>query len=161
MASSQCPWVTIIYLSVLTSVIGVFGRAVGMQEFLSQPPNIGEEHGRLTLRTFMLRRWRREIIETQRGRCADLVAPWMETTEPPEDFAQMLRIRVRSYHPGDSRRIVFPEQSLLRFIRRVYHCCQVRLHCRRVKGIQGHLRSGKKNYSQVNHRPCDVCPLML
>ncbi|XP_029916717.1 uncharacterized protein LOC115365726 [Myripristis murdjan] len=86
-----------------------------------------------------LRRWRRGITEAHRERCAELAAPWVETTQPVQDNATMLRIRVRPLSPGGSQGFIFPGKALFSFVRRVYHCCQEGLQCGGVKGIQGRL----------------------
>lgn len=144
MPSSHCSWVALIFLSVVTSDMGVSSRAVDSGlGFLSQPPTIGNEPYRPPLRMDALRRWRRGITEAHRERCAELAAPWVETTQPVQDNATMLRIRVRPLSPGGSQGFIFPGKALFSFVRRVYHCCQEGLHCGGVKGIQGRLSGGK------------------
>uniref|UniRef100_A0A8C9ZT47 Uncharacterized protein n=1 Tax=Sander lucioperca TaxID=283035 RepID=A0A8C9ZT47_SANLU len=139
MASSHCIWISLFLLMGMTSDTGVFGRAVDTQGFLSQSPKTADGSSGPTLRTGVLRRWRRGIAETHRERCAELAAPWLENTHVPEDNATLLQLRVRPLSPGASQGLVFPGKSLFSFVRRVYHCCQEGVNCRRVKGIQGHV----------------------
>ncbi|XP_067459805.1 uncharacterized protein si:ch211-170d8.2 [Thunnus thynnus] len=140
MASSHCSWIALFLLTVMTSDIGVFGRAVDTRGLLSQSPEITNESYRPTLRTDALRRWRRGVTEAHRERCAELAAPWLENTQAPQDDSNLLQLRVRPFSPGVSRGLVFPGKSLFSFVRRVYRCCQEGLNCRSVKGIQGRLR---------------------
>ncbi|XP_044052991.1 uncharacterized protein si:ch211-170d8.2 [Siniperca chuatsi] len=141
MASWHCKWIVLFLLSILTSDIGVFSRAVDTLGFLSQSPKTADDSSGPTLRMDALRRWRRGIAETNRERCAELAAPWLENTQQaPEDNATLLQLRVRPFSPGASQGLVFPGKSLFSFVRRVYHCCQEGLNCRSVKGIQGRLR---------------------
>ncbi|XP_078106371.1 uncharacterized protein LOC144517949 [Sander vitreus] len=142
MASSHCIWIALFLLLGMTSDTGVFGRAVDTLGFLSQSPKTADGSSGPTLRTGVLRRWRRGIPETHRERCAELAAPWLENTHVPEDNATLLQLRVRPLFPGASQGLVFPGKSLFSFVRRVYHCCQEGVNCRRVKGIQGRLRGG-------------------
>ncbi|CAB1319646.1 unnamed protein product [Coregonus sp. 'balchen'] len=135
MAYTTCSWIAIIFLSVTTNLTGVQCRAV--QELLSKSSAF--QDGPNTSPTDILRRWRRENEETQRQHCALLSAPWMETNAYPMELAQLHRLRVGSMPQGGLRRTVFPEQPLFRFVRRVYHCCQLGFHCRGVKGIQGRI----------------------
>ncbi|XP_029295836.1 uncharacterized protein LOC115013572 [Cottoperca gobio] len=140
MASSRCLWISLFLLSVMTSYIGVFGRAVDTLGFLSQSPKTAAESSGQTLRTDALRRGG---AETHRERCAELAAPWLENTQrAPEDNATLLQIRVRPFSPGASQGLIFPGKSLFSFVRRVYHCCQEGRNCRSVKGIQGRVRGG-------------------
>ncbi|KAM7391685.1 hypothetical protein PAMP_022353 [Pampus punctatissimus] len=140
MASSHCSWIALFLVSLMTSDIGIFGRAVDTRGFLLQSPKIVNESFRPTLRTDALRRWRRGVTEAHRERCAELAAPWLESTQAPQDNSTLLQLRVRPFSPGVSRGLVFPGKSLFSFVRRVYHCCQEGLNCRSVKGIQGRLR---------------------
>uniref|UniRef100_A0A3Q3L384 Uncharacterized LOC113139307 n=1 Tax=Mastacembelus armatus TaxID=205130 RepID=A0A3Q3L384_9TELE len=139
MASTHYIWIVPFLLSIMTFEIGVFGRVVNTQGFVSQSPKTAFESSGPTLRTDALRRWRRGMMETHRERCAELAAPWLGNTRRPEDNATMLHIRFRPFSPGVSRGPLFPGKSLFSFVRRVYHCCQEGLNCRRVKGIQGHV----------------------
>uniref|UniRef100_A0A665T1N2 Uncharacterized LOC115048407 n=1 Tax=Echeneis naucrates TaxID=173247 RepID=A0A665T1N2_ECHNA len=92
------------------------------------------------LRTGWLRRWRRGAEEKHRERCAELAAPWLENTrQVPEDNTTVLQLRVQPFSSGASLGLVFPGKPLFSFVRRVYQCCQERLNCRSVKGIQGHV----------------------
>ncbi|KAM7416341.1 hypothetical protein PAMA_018420 [Pampus argenteus] len=140
MASSHCSWIALFLVSLMTSDIGISGRAVDTRGFLSQSPKIAKESYRPTLRTDASRRWRRGVAEAHRERCAELAAPWLESTQAPRDNSTLLQLRVRPFSPGVSRGLVFPGKSLFSFVRRVYHCCQEGLNCRSVKGIQGRLR---------------------
>lgn len=143
MASSHCSWIALFLFSVMTSDVGVFGRALDKMGFLSQSQKISNESTRPVLRTDVLRRWRREVTEAHRERCAELSAPWLENTQPQRDNSTLVQLRVRPFSPGVSRGLVFPGKSLFSFVRRVYRCCQEGLNCRSVKGIQGRLRGGK------------------
>ncbi|CAB1321810.1 unnamed protein product, partial [Coregonus sp. 'balchen'] len=135
MAFTAFSWIALICLSMTTHLIGVQCRAV--KELLSTSSAFQDGHN--TLHTDILRRWRRESEATQRQHCALLAVPWIETNALPMDLAQLHRLRVLSMPQGGLRRAVFPEQPLFRFVRRVYHCCQLRFHCRGVKGIQGRI----------------------
>lgn len=88
------------------------------------------------------RRSRRGIVESDVEQCAVFTAPWIEATGPVNSQEQLYRIRVHSMSEGSTLRTIFPEQSLFRFIRRVYRCCQMGYHCGSVKGIQGRLHHG-------------------
>lgn len=151
MASSHWCWISLFVISLKTSDNGVFGRAVDSHAWPSQTSEIADESSRSTLRADALRRWRREITEAHRERCAELSAPWMENTQAAMDNATMLQLRVRPFIPGVSRGLIFPEKSLFNFVRRVYRCCQEGLNCRSVKGIQGRLRGGKTKQIQPKH----------
>uniref|UniRef100_A0A672JBM7 Uncharacterized protein n=1 Tax=Salarias fasciatus TaxID=181472 RepID=A0A672JBM7_SALFA len=94
-----------------------------------------------SLRTEAWRRWRRGAADAHRERCADLSAPWLHNTRQVSgDDGTLLRVRVRPFSPGASRGLVFPEKPLFNFIRRIYRCCQDRVTCRSVRGIQGRMR---------------------
>ncbi|KAB5567938.1 hypothetical protein PHYPO_G00238570 [Pangasianodon hypophthalmus] len=54
----------------------------------------------------------------------------------------MYRLKVLPMSKDGPHRLVFPEQPLFRFIRRVYRCCQMGHHCRGVKGLQGRETAG-------------------
>ncbi|XP_010874624.2 uncharacterized protein si:ch211-170d8.2 [Esox lucius] len=135
MASTTCSWIALFFLAVTNSFIGIQCRVV--PELLSK--SSGFLDGHKTLPTDILRRLRRESVDTQRQHCALLAAPWVETNTIPKDLAQLHRLRVLSMPQDGLRRAVFPEQPLFRFVRRVYHCCQLGFHCRGVKGIQGRI----------------------
>lgn len=140
MASSHCIWIAVVLLT-MTANIGVLGRAVNSQVFLSHSPKSAVETSGSTLRTDASRRG---MAENPRERCAELAAPWLENAQhAPEDNATMLQLRVRPFSPGASRGLVFPGKPLFSFVRRVYQCCQEGLNCRSVKGIQGRWRGGK------------------
>ncbi|XP_031705234.1 uncharacterized protein LOC116384568 [Anarrhichthys ocellatus] len=139
MASSHCIRIAIFVFSVMTRDIGVFGRALDKLGFLSQSQKTADESSGPTLRMDSLRRG---IAETHLERCAELVAPWQENTQAPEDNATLLQLRVQPFSPRASRHPVFPGKSLFSFVRRVYHCCQEGVNCRSVRGIQGRLRRG-------------------
>lgn len=132
MAYSYYSWIALVLLSLMTSDVGVFGRAVDTRGFLSESPEIANESPTPTLRT-----------EAHRQQCAELSAPWLENTQAPQDNSTLLQLRVRPFSPGVSRGLVFPGKSLFSFVRRVYRCCQEGLSCRSVKGIQGRQRGGK------------------
>jgi len=138
-----CPWTVLCVLTVVTSASGCMGRLIDTREYTSLLPLKVEESYRSSPRLHMLKRWKREVRDTHREPCAELTAPWMESTDPPADKAALLRLRVRAFAPGASRNTVFPGKSLFNFVRRVYRCCQEGFLCRNVKGIQGHLREGK------------------
>ncbi|XP_068422901.1 uncharacterized protein si:ch211-170d8.2 [Clinocottus analis] len=139
MASSHCIWISLFLFSVVTRDIGVFGRTVDKLGFLSQSQKTADEASGPTLRTDALRRG---VAETHQDRCAELVAPWLENVQVPEDNTTLLQLSVRPFSPLASRHPVFPGKSLFSFVRRVYHCCQDGVNCRNVKGIQGRLRGG-------------------
>ncbi|XP_018525232.1 uncharacterized protein si:ch211-170d8.2 isoform X2 [Lates calcarifer] len=164
MASSHCIWIALFLLSVMTSDIGVFARAVDTLGIVSQSPETEPESSGQTLRTDALRRWRRGIEGAHRERCTELAAPWLENTQPaPEDNATMLQLRVGPFSPGASWGLVFPGKSLFSFVRRVYHCCQEGLNCRSVKGIQGRLRGvtrAELHLQLSNPQHLDVHPVL-
>ncbi|KAJ7994102.1 hypothetical protein DPEC_G00262440 [Dallia pectoralis] len=137
MASTTCSWIALFFLAVTNTFTGIQCRAVRELQLKSS----GFLDGHQTLRTDIPRRLRRESVETQRPQCAQLAAPWVETNSAPKELAQLHRLRVLSM-PQGSRHAVFPEQPLFRFVRRVYHCCQLGFHCRGVKGIQGRISGG-------------------
>uniref|UniRef100_A0A3Q3K9J3 Uncharacterized protein n=1 Tax=Monopterus albus TaxID=43700 RepID=A0A3Q3K9J3_MONAL len=140
MVASHCVWIAPFFLSMMTVDTGVFGRAVNTQGVPSHSPKTADESLGLTLRTDALRRWRRGMAEKHRERCAELAAPLLENAQQvPEDNATVLHLRVRPFSPRASQGPVFPEKPLFSFVRQVYHCCQEGLHCRSVKGIQGHV----------------------
>ncbi|XP_021166036.2 uncharacterized protein si:ch211-170d8.2 [Fundulus heteroclitus] len=141
MAAPNYMWIaSLVFL--LTSDAGVLGRAVDSFGVRSQSPQSAEGSSRQALRADGVRRWRRGAAAgAHRERCAELVAPWQENKlQAPEHGTAVLQLRVRPYSPGATRGLVFPGKSLFSFIRRVYLCCQERLGCRSVKGIQGRLR---------------------
>uniref|UniRef100_A0A3Q0SRU0 Uncharacterized protein n=1 Tax=Amphilophus citrinellus TaxID=61819 RepID=A0A3Q0SRU0_AMPCI len=139
MASSNWTRITSLLL-LMISYCGVFGRAVGTLELLSQLPKTADESYEATLRAG---RWRRGMADTHRERCAELEAPWLENTrEAHVDSGIPLQLRIRSFSPRASRGLVFPGKALFKFIRGVYRCCQEGVNCRRLKGIQGRMRGG-------------------
>lgn len=124
MASSNCTRITSLFILMMLSCCGVFGRAVGTSERLSREPH------EATLRT---------------DRCAELEAPWLENTQEARvDSGTRLEISIRHFSARASRGLVFPGKPLFGFVRRVYRCCQEGENCRRLKGIQGRMRGGKK-----------------
>ncbi|KAK0133030.1 hypothetical protein N1851_031608 [Merluccius polli] len=138
-----CPWIVLCFLTVVTSASGCMGRSVDTREYMA-PPLLHrvEDSYRSGPRLHMLKRWRREVMDAHREPCAELTAPWMDSTDRPADMETLLRLRIRSFSQGGSRRTVFPGKSLFNFLRRVYRCCREGVLCRNVKGIQGHLREG-------------------
>ncbi|XP_061622437.1 uncharacterized protein si:ch211-170d8.2 [Phyllopteryx taeniolatus] len=139
MASAHLhPWIALLLIAVISSDIGVRGRALEAGGFVAPAP------GRSTtpsLRTDLLRRWRRAVAEDRPERCAELTASWQENSQRhPQDHSTVVRLRVRPLSAGVSRGAVFPEKPLFSFVRRVYRCCQDGLDCRSVKGLQGRLR---------------------
>ncbi|XP_072289353.1 uncharacterized protein [Eucyclogobius newberryi] len=126
-------WIVLFLVTVITSDTGVYGRVLSRRTTLEF-----DERG--SLRANVLKRWRRGITSAHRERCAELTAPWIENTQVPQDDVLPLPLRVRPFSPGVSRGSVFPGKSLFSLVRRVYHCCQQKVHCRSVKGIQGRLR---------------------
>uniref|UniRef100_A0A3Q2PVZ5 Uncharacterized LOC105924804 n=1 Tax=Fundulus heteroclitus TaxID=8078 RepID=A0A3Q2PVZ5_FUNHE len=150
MAAPNYMWIaSLVFL--LTSDAGVLGRAVDSFGVRSQSPQSADGSSRHVLRADGVRRWRRGAAAgAHRERCAELVAPWQENKlQAPEHGTAVLQLRVRPYSPGATRGLVFPGKSLFSFIRRVYLCCQERLGCRSVKGIQGRLRGGKNPRKRV------------
>ena len=135
MAASNYIWIALFLISVMTSHVRVFGRAVDSFGLLSQLSKTEDESSEPPLRMDVLR---------HRERCAELTAPWLENTQQaPGDDATLLKLPVRPFSSGASRGIVFPGKSLFSFIRRVYRCCQEGVNCWSVKGIQGRLREGE------------------
>ncbi|XP_046904189.1 uncharacterized protein si:ch211-170d8.2 [Hypomesus transpacificus] len=137
MASIPRFWNALRLLFLIYSVVGVQLRAVGPSELLLKSSAISD--GQDMLRSDSFRRLRRETLEAQREQCALLTEPWTETYGSQGDLAKSLHLRVLSLPLGGSRRTVFPEQPLFRYVRRVYRCCQIGFHCKSVKGIQGRL----------------------
>ncbi|KAM9743914.1 uncharacterized protein ACNS7B_011261 [Menidia menidia] len=130
MAASNYLWIASFAIAVATSHVGVFGRAVDTIGSLSRLSTFADESSGASLRA-----------DAHRERCAELVAPWQENTQPdPREDTTLLKVHVRPFSPGPSRGLVFPGRSLFSFVRRVYRCCQEGLSCRSVKGIQGRLR---------------------
>ncbi|KAF4070340.1 hypothetical protein AMELA_G00284400 [Ameiurus melas] len=78
------------------------------------------------------------------GQCGQLTAPWTETEVPSlsGDWSLMYRLKVFPMSQEGPHRLVFPEQPLFRFVRRVYRCCQMGHHCGGVKGLQGREAAG-------------------
>ncbi|KAJ0019547.1 hypothetical protein NQD34_007116 [Periophthalmus magnuspinnatus] len=126
-------WIVFFLVTVITSDTGVYSRVLSRRTTV-------EYDERASLRTNMLKRWRRGITNAHRERCAELTASWLENTEVPQGDVMPMPLRVRPFAPGISHGSVFPGKSLFSFVRRVYHCCQQKVHCRSVKGIQGRLR---------------------
>ena len=139
-----CPRTLLCFLTLVTSASGLMDHLGDTREYMSPSPHTGEEIYRSNPRLHMLKRWKREVTDAHRQPCAELSAPWRESSEPPAEGATLLRLRVRSFAQGGPRSAVFPGKSLFNFVRRVYRCCQEGFLCRNVKGIQGHLREGKK-----------------
>lgn len=132
MASSNCTRITSLFILMMLSCCGVFGRAVGTSELLSREPH------EATLRT---------------DRCAELEAPWLENTQEARvDSGTRLEISMRHFSARASRGLVFPGKPLFGFVRRVYRCCQEGENCRRLKGIQGRMRGGKKKKKERIHQ---------
>lgn len=79
------------------------------------------------------------------GQCGLLTAPWTDTrvTSPSGDWSHMYRLKVLAMSTDGPQRLVFPEQPLFGFIRRVYRCCQMGHHCGGVKGLQGRETAGE------------------
>ncbi|KAF7694817.1 uncharacterized protein si:ch211-170d8.2 [Silurus meridionalis] len=78
------------------------------------------------------------------GQCGQLTAPWTDTevTSLSGDWSLMYRLKVLPMSKDGPHRLVFPEQPLFRFVRRVYRCCQMGHHCGGVKGLQGRQAAG-------------------
>ncbi|XP_038139302.1 uncharacterized protein si:ch211-170d8.2 [Cyprinodon tularosa] len=124
------------FVFLLTSDVGVLGRALDSPGFRLQSAQTADGSSRQVLRTDRETRWRRAA-----ARCAELGGPWMENMQQaPRDGSTVLQLRVRPFSPGALRGLVFPGKSLFSFIRRVYRCCKEGGGCRSVKGIQGRLR---------------------
>ena len=149
MASIIRFWNALRLLFLIYSVVGVQCRAVGPSELLLRSSAISD--GQDILRSDSFRRLRRETMEAQREQCALLTEPWTETYGPQGDLAKSLHLRVLSLPLGGSRRTVFPEQPLFRYVRRVYRCCQIGFHCKSVKGIQGRSSGGKRLLIRLNN----------
>lgn len=126
-------WIVFFLITVLTRVTCVYGRVLSLRTTV-------EYDERVSLRVDLLKRWKRGITDAHRERCAELTAPWVEHREAPQGDSVLLQLRVRPFVPGVSHGSIFPGKSLFSFVRRVYHCCQQKVHCRRVKGIQGRVR---------------------
>ncbi|XP_008274963.1 uncharacterized protein LOC103353653 [Stegastes partitus] len=142
MASSSSVWIVSLFITVMTSNFGVFGRAVDTHGFLSQSSKTAHESPEPTLRTDTSRRSR--AAETHRERCADFATHWQENTQQaPGDNGTLFQLHVRPFSPGSSRGLIFPGKFLFSFVRRLYRCCQEGMKCRSVKGIQGRLRAGR------------------
>lgn len=79
------------------------------------------------------------------GQCGQLTAPWTDTevTSLSGDWTLMYRLKVLPLSKDGPHRLVFPEQPLFRFIRRVYRCCQMGHRCGGVKGLQGRDTAGQ------------------
>lgn len=79
------------------------------------------------------------------GQCGQLTTPWTETgiTSQSGDWSNMYRLKVLPMSTDGPHRLVFPEQPLFRFFRRVYRCCQLGHHCGGVKGLQGREAAGE------------------
>ncbi|KAM8885542.1 uncharacterized protein AB9W97_013106 [Spinachia spinachia] len=142
MASSHRIWSALFLLSAMTRDMGVFGRAVEKLGILSHSQQTRADSSGLTLRTDASARWRRGVAETHLERCLELVTPWLQNTQAPEDNATLLQLRFWPFSPKASRYSVFPGKPLFSFVRRVYRCCQEGVNCRNVKGIQGRSRRG-------------------
>ncbi|KAM9475918.1 uncharacterized protein Hap1MRO34_011636 [Clarias gariepinus] len=78
------------------------------------------------------------------GQCGELTAPWTRSTAASVsgDRSRVYRLRVFGVSPDGASRLVFPEQPLFSFVRRVYRCCQMGHHCGAVKGLQGRDTAG-------------------
>ncbi|KAK3566277.1 hypothetical protein QTP86_030568, partial [Hemibagrus guttatus] len=78
------------------------------------------------------------------GQCGQLTASWTDTevTSLSGDWTHMYRLKVLPMSQDGSHHLVFPEQPLFRFIRRVYRCCQMGHRCGGVKGLQGRDTAG-------------------
>uniref|UniRef100_A0A3B1K8K5 Si:ch211-170d8.2 n=1 Tax=Astyanax mexicanus TaxID=7994 RepID=A0A3B1K8K5_ASTMX len=74
--------------------------------------------------------------------CTTLAMPWTEARLQGGHWGHIYRLKVLNMGEGGPKRAVFPEQSLFRFVRRVYHCCQMGFHCGGVKGLQGREAGG-------------------
>ncbi|CAL8294816.1 uncharacterized protein si:ch211-170d8.2 [Gadus morhua] len=137
-----CPRTLLCFFTVVTSASGLMDRLGETREYMSPLPQTGEESYRSNPRLHMVKRLKREVMDAHRQPCAELNAPWRESTAQPAEGATLLRLRVRSFAQGGPRSAVFPGKSLFNFVRRAYRCCQEGFLCRNVKGIQGHLREG-------------------
>lgn len=79
------------------------------------------------------------------GQCEQLTAPWSDSqaTSLSGDWSHLYRLKVLPMSKDLPQRLVFPEQQLFGFIRRVYRCCQMGHRCRGVKGLQGRETAGE------------------
>uniref|UniRef100_A0A8C6UQY2 Uncharacterized protein n=1 Tax=Neogobius melanostomus TaxID=47308 RepID=A0A8C6UQY2_9GOBI len=125
-------WIVLFLVTVFTCDAGVYSRVLSRRTTV-------EYDERASLRADILRRWKRGIADAHRERCAELTAPWIEHTASLQGDSTLLPLRVRPFLPGVSYGSIFPGKSLFSFVRGVYHCCQQKVHCRSVKGIQGRL----------------------
>ena len=82
--------------------------------------------------------------EEVRKECTSLAVPWTEARLQGGHWGHIHRLKVLTMGNDGPKRAVFPEQPLFRFVRRVYHCCQMGFHCGGVKGIQGREAGGKR-----------------
>ncbi|XP_062854267.1 uncharacterized protein si:ch211-170d8.2 [Trichomycterus rosablanca] len=82
------------------------------------------------------------LESSEAGQCALLTAPWSELISPPRDWTHIYRLKVLPISKDGPNKLVFPEQPLFQFVRRVYRCCQMGHHCAGVKGIQGRSTGG-------------------
>lgn len=115
----------------------VLSTTVQSRAFLSAPMESVSENSNLRISAH--KRPRRESVGLDTEQCALLTNPWIETTGPVNSQEPFYRIRVHPRSEENAPRTMFPEQSLFRFIKRIYQCCQMGYHCGSVKGIQGRL----------------------
>ncbi|XP_049618755.1 uncharacterized protein si:ch211-170d8.2 [Syngnathus scovelli] len=142
-SASSYPWIALVLILMITNDIGVRGRALDAHGIVEASPGMSTRSPRPSLRTDLLRRWRRGAAEAHRERCAELTAAWQESPHrSPRRNSTVLRLSVRPLSSGASWGLVFPEKPLFSFVRRVYRCCQDGFDCRNVKGLQGRLRRG-------------------
>ncbi|CAL8247448.1 unnamed protein product [Merluccius merluccius] len=92
-----CPWIVLCFLTVVTSASGCMGRSVDTREYMA-PPLLHrvEDSYRSGPRLHMLKRWRREVMDAHREPCAELTAPWMDSTDRPADMETLLRLRAHA-----------------------------------------------------------------
>uniref|UniRef100_A0A3Q2XXB0 Uncharacterized LOC109510906 n=1 Tax=Hippocampus comes TaxID=109280 RepID=A0A3Q2XXB0_HIPCM len=163
-------WIALLLISVITSDMGVRGRALDAHGFVAPSPGRSTGSPRSSLRTDLLWRWRRGAAEAHRERCAELTAAWQESSNRnSRDNSTVVRLSVKPLSAsGPSGGLVFPEKPLFSFVRRVYRCCQDGLDCRSVKGLQGRLRRGKTvlrkaelHLQFANPQQVDIHPALL
>ncbi|XP_072538737.1 uncharacterized protein [Salminus brasiliensis] len=108
-----------------------------LQVFTSMTMLLGVQSGPLFARTAQS-----PSREEAEKKCTTLAMPWTEARLQGGHWGHIYRLKVLNMGRDGPRRAVFPEQPLFRFVRRVYHCCQMGFHCGGVKGIQGREAGG-------------------
>uniref|UniRef100_A0A8C5DBF2 Uncharacterized LOC114469749 n=1 Tax=Gouania willdenowi TaxID=441366 RepID=A0A8C5DBF2_GOUWI len=113
MFSSKRVWIALLLISVMGTELWVSGRPLDSLSADERP------------------------LRTAVGRCAELAEPWLENVDgAPGGNGTVLQLHVRPFSTR-TRSHVFPGKPLFSFIQKVYRCCQERVNCRNVKGIQG------------------------